>query len=181
VTSVLQLLGVFSLLSICAVGGGTAVLPEMKAYTVTQFHWLTEEQFGQIYSLGQLAPGPNMLMVSVIGFHVAGAAGAPAAVLGFFVPSGVITFYGGRIWDRLAENPWRTAVARGLGPVTVGLILAGSWSLAKTVMVGRGPVPYVVCALVAAILLRVKINPALLIAAGGLTTWLASLVGALRS
>ena len=61
----LQVLGVFALLSILAVGGGTAVLPEMKALTVNRFHWLTPEQFGQIYSLGQLAPGPNMLMVSV--------------------------------------------------------------------------------------------------------------------
>ena len=178
-TSAVQILGVFSLLSILAVGGGAAVIPEMKRLVVGAPPWITAEQFGQIYGLGQLAPGPNMLMVSVIGFHVAGLAGAAAALLGFFVPAGVITFYAGRAWDRLADNPWRSAVARGLGPLSVGLILAGALSLAETVMFGRGPVPYAVCALVAAILLRVKINPVFLILAGGLSTWVASILGAL--
>ncbi len=173
-TPFFSVLAVFSLLSILAVGGGAAVIPEMKALTVGAAPWITADQFGQIYSLGQLAPGPNMLMVSVIGFHVAGASGALAALLGFFVPSGVITFLVGRVWDRYADNPWRAAIARGLGPLTVGLILAGAWSLAKTVMAGHGPLPYAVSVVVALILLRVKINPVFLILAGGLTTWIAS-------
>ncbi|MGZ6227910.1 MAG: chromate transporter, partial [Candidatus Binataceae bacterium] len=54
---------VFMLLAILAVGGGTAVLPEMQHMTVDQFHWVTKSQFRDIYSLGQVAPGPNMLMV----------------------------------------------------------------------------------------------------------------------
>ena len=169
---VLQVLGVFSALSILAVGGGAAVIPAMKSFTEGAPPWITADQFGQIYSLGQLAPGPNMLMVSVIGYHVAGYAGAFAALLGFFLPAGVITFYAGRMWDRFADNPWRAALARGLGPVTVGLILAGTASIAKTVMVGHGWIPYAVCAAVAAILFRFKINPFLLIVAGGLLTWL---------
>lgn len=173
---VLQVLGVFSLLSILAVGGGAAVLPEMKSLTVGAPPWLTDALFGQIYSLGQLAPGPNMLMVSVIGYHVAGFAGALSALLGFFVPSGVITFFAGRMWDRFADNPWRASLARGLGPVTVGLILAGALSIERTVMKGHGLVPYVIAALTIAILLRVKINPVFLILAGGVVTWLAGSV-----
>jgi len=175
-TLVLQVLGVFSLLSILAVGGGAAVIPEMKRLTIGAAPWLTSNLFGEVYSLGQLAPGPNMLMVSVIGYHVAGLAGAFCALLGFFVPSGLITFHVGRAWDRFAQNPWRAAIARGLGPVTVGLILAGSVSLAETVMVGHGPVPYLVCGLVTATLLSVKINPVFLILAGGFATWVASLL-----
>ena len=66
---------VFSLLSVLAVGGGTAVLPEMQHMTVHTFHWLTDAQFRNIYSLGQVAPGPNMLMVLVIGYQLAGWAG----------------------------------------------------------------------------------------------------------
>jgi chromate transporter len=180
-TLVLQVLGVFSLLSIMAVGGGAAVIPEMKRLTIGAAPWLTSNLFGEVYSLGQLAPGPNMLMVSVIGYHVAGLAGAFCALLGFFVPSGLLTFQVGRVWDRFADNPWRAAIARGLGPVTVGLILAGSWSLAETVMVGHGPVPYLVCAIVAGVLLSIKINPVFLILAGGLATFVASAFGALPS
>jgi chromate transporter len=166
----LQILGVFSLLSILAVGGGTAVLPEMKAITVEQYHWLTDVQFGQIYSLGQLAPGPNMLMVTVIGYRVAGFPGAIAATLGFFVPAGLLMFFVGRMWDRFADSPWKVAVQRGLAPLTIGLMLAGTMVLARTVV--RGPVTIAIAALVTVILLRRRVNPALLILAGGVAGYL---------
>lgn len=164
--NVLALLWVFGLLSVLAVGGGTAVLPEMKALVVNQHHWLTSDQFGQIYSLGQLAPGPNMLMVSVIGYRVAGAAGAAAALLGFFVPAGLIMFLCGRIWDRYESSPWKEAVQRGLAPLTIGLMLAGTWVLAKTVILA--PSTAVIAVIVTAILLWRHVNPALLIFGGGI-------------
>jgi len=166
----LQILGVFSLLSILAVGGGTAVLPEMKALTVNQFHWLTPEQFGQIYSLGQLAPGPNMLMVSVIGYRVAGYPGAAAALVGFFLPAGLLTFGVARVWDRYSDSPLKLACERGLAPVTIGLMLAGTLILAHTVIHSADDV--VIAAVVTAILLAVKINPVLLILGGGLAGYL---------
>jgi chromate transporter len=97
----LNLSWVFALLSILAVGGGTAVLPEMQRMTVHQFHWVTDRQFRDIYSLGQVAPGPNMLMVMVIGYRQAGAAGAAAVALAFFLPDCLLTFFANRIWARL--------------------------------------------------------------------------------
>lgn len=62
-----QLSAVFAMLSMLALGGGISVLPEMQHMTVRVFHWLTDKQFRDIYSLGQVAPGPNGLMVMVIG------------------------------------------------------------------------------------------------------------------
>ena len=70
-----NLVNVFALLSLLAVGGGTAVLPQMKHDVVVTHRWLSAEQFTDIYSLGQLSPGPNMNMVTVIGYHVSGIAG----------------------------------------------------------------------------------------------------------
>lgn len=168
--NLLSLLGVFGLLSVLAVGGGTAVLPEMKTLVVDQHHWLTSDQFGQIYSLGQLAPGPNMLMVSVIGYRVAGYAGAAAALLGFFVPAGLIMFLCGRIWDRFEDSPWKEAVQRGLAPLTIGLMLAGTWVLAKTVILG--PSTAIIAVVVTGILLARHVNPALLIFGGGIVGYL---------
>lgn len=168
--NLLSLLSVFGLLSVLAVGGGTAVLPEMKALVVNQQHWLTSDQFGQIYSLGQLSPGPNMLMVAVIGYRVAGYAGAAAALLGFFVPAGLIMFLCGRIWDRFEDSPWKEAVQRGLAPLTIGLMLAGTWVLAKTVILG--PSTAVIAGVVTAILLARHVNPALLIFGGGIVGYL---------
>ena len=121
----LQLAGVFSLLSILAVGGGTAVLPEMKTEVVTEHDWLSEAQFIDIYSLGQLTPGPNMLMVQLIGQKVAGWPGAAVALLGFFLPAGLLAWYTGRLWERLADWPWRESIRRGVGgsaPSRVGIL-----------------------------------------------------------
>ncbi|MEW6269343.1 MAG: chromate transporter [Thermodesulfobacteriota bacterium] len=168
--TLLTVLWVFGALSVMAVGGGTAVLPEMKALTVNEYHWLNADQFGQVYSLGQLAPGPNMLMVSVIGYRVAGFPGALAAIVGFFLPAGLIMFFCGRIWDRFAESPWKVAVQRGLAPLTIGLMLAGTWVLARTVILG--PMTALIAVVVTVVLLVKHVNPALLIFGGGIASWL---------
>ena len=70
-----------------AVGGGAAVLPEMNHLVIDGQHWLSPDQFREIYALGQLAPGSNMMMVTVIGYHVSGYVRALLAFLGFFVPA----------------------------------------------------------------------------------------------
>jgi chromate transporter len=168
--NVLALLWVFGTLSVLAVGGGTAVLPEMKHLVVDQHHWLTSDQFGQIYSLGQLAPGPNMLMVAVIGYRASGYLGALAALVGFFLPAGLIMFFCGRVWDRFAGSPWKEAVQRGLAPLTIGLMLAGTWVLAKTVILN--PSTAVIAVVVTVILLLKHVNPALLILGGGIVGYL---------
>ncbi|PAW77519.1 MAG: chromate transporter [Verrucomicrobia bacterium Tous-C9LFEB] len=162
----LQLLGVFALLSVLAVGGGTAILPEMKALTVTQFGWLTPDQFRDIYSLGQLAPGPNMLMVSVIGYHVHGYAGALLAFVGFFLPCSLITLATTRIWDYFKDSPWRLAVQRGMAPVVVGLMGAGIVAIAHTAIINWITV-LIAAAVFAVLYYGRKMNPAILILVGG--------------
>src|SRR5271156_5954536 len=127
----IQLAGVFALLSVMAVGGGTAVLPEMKRMTVNTYHWVSADQFRDIYSLGQVAPGPNMLMVMLIGYHVAGAMGAAVVALAFFLPDCVLTLFANRLWEHYAESPWRKAIQHGLAPVSIGLMLSGTYSIAR--------------------------------------------------
>jgi chromate transporter len=80
-----NLVNVFALLSLLAVGGGTAVLPQMKHDVVVTHRWLSAEQFTDIYSLGQLSPGPNMNMVTVIGYHVSGIPGAILVLLAYAI------------------------------------------------------------------------------------------------
>ena len=77
-----QLFVDFATASLFAIGGGSAALPELHKVVVTQTHWLTDRQFKEIYSLGQIAPGPNMTMVAVIGSQVAGWAGALVTLTG---------------------------------------------------------------------------------------------------
>jgi chromate transporter len=119
------LIRVFAYLSFLTIGGGMAAFPEMKVQIVGVHRWLTAEQLLHIYSVGQMSPGPNMMMVAAIGVLVAGIAGAFAAALAFFVPTGVLTFVVGRIWNRLANWPWRQSIQKGLAPVAIGLAVGG--------------------------------------------------------
>jgi chromate transporter len=169
VTTLLRLLGVFGMLSVLAVGGGLAVLPEMKKLTVEQYHWVTADQFVDFYSLGQMAPGPNMVMVTLIGYKVAGLVGAISVLVAFFLPASVLTFGANRLWHRLSDWPWRESIRRGLGPVTVGLMIAGVISIGKVAIdvVGAG----VLAVVVAALVLTTRINPALLILGSAMVGW----------
>lgn len=167
---VLQLFAVFSALSLMAIGGGAAVLPEMQQIVVHHMGWLTDEQFVQVYGLGQLAPGPNTVMVSVIGWRVAGLAGSLAALIGFFLPAGLLTFFCARVWDRYAASPWRIAAQQGLAPITIGLMLAGVAVLARGVV--HGPVSAGIVVVTTLILLLSRTPPVLLIFAGAAAHWL---------
>jgi chromate transporter len=160
------LIGVFAYLSLLTVGGGMAAYPELEALTVNVHHWLTAPQLVHIYSVGQMAPGPNMMMVTAIGEWVAGPPGALAAVLAFFVPTGLLTFGVGRLWTRLEGWPWRDAIQRGLAPVSIGLLLAGSIVMARTAVVGWYGAAIAVA--VFAIILFARINPVPLILGGAI-------------
>jgi chromate transporter len=160
------LVGVFAYLSILTVGGGMAAFPEMKTLTVEVYHWLTFPQLIHLYSVGQLAPGPNMMVVAAIGEWVAGPLGALLATVSFILPTAVITLAVGRLWERLQGWPWHDAIQRGLAPVAIGLLLAGCLSVAKGAVTGW--MTAFIAIAVFGLLLRTRINPAILILGSGL-------------
>ncbi|MDR6951430.1 chromate transporter [Ancylobacter sp. 3268] len=162
----LSVLGVFSLLSVLAVGGGAAVLPETKMLVVETHHWLTDDQFRDIYGLGQVVPGPNMLMVMMIGYHVTGFLGALIAYLGFFVPAGVISLGASRLWDHFEGSPWRASLQRGMAPLVVGLMAAGAIAIARTAIDGAMTVAIAIAVFLGVFFVK-RINPAILVLGGG--------------
>ena len=89
--------GVFAYLSLLTVGGGMAAFPTLKELTVDTYHWLTFPELLHFYSIGQLAPGPNMMMVAAVGAHVAGLTGAAVALICFILPTGIFTLVVGRL------------------------------------------------------------------------------------
>jgi chromate transporter len=125
----------FAQLSLLAFGGGNAVLPEMQRQVVEVHHWMTAQDFAALYALAQAAPGPNMLVSTLIGWHVAGLAGALAATFGLTLPSCALTMAVSTAWYRFRDAPWRRTVQAGLTPVTVGLITAGAALLCQTTSV----------------------------------------------
>lgn len=164
------LIRVFSYLSLLTVGGGMAAFPEMKIQIVDVHHWLTFPQLIHFYSVGQMAPGPNMMMIIPVGEWAAGPIGALAVVIAFFGPTALLTFATGRLWNRLEAWPWRQSIQRGLAPVSVGLLLAGCFTMAKGTIFGVATAAIAVGVLL--ILLQYKINPALLVLGGALVGYM---------
>ena len=152
---------VFAFLSLLTVGGGMAAFPEMKVLTVDVHKWLTFPQLIHLYSVGQMAPGPNMMMIVSIGERVGGFLGAMVAVIAFFGPTAVLAFAVGRLWKRLENWPWRLSIQRGLAPVSIGLLLAGCFTMARGAITELGTAAMAVGVLL--ILLRYNVNPTLLV------------------
>jgi chromate transporter len=121
-----QLALLYGQLSLLAFGGANAVLPEMQRQVVDVHHWMTAREFAALYALAQAAPGPNMMVVSLVGWRVAGFWGALVTTGAVAVPSSVLTFLVSGVWFRFRDAPWRKALQAGLQPVTAGLIMASA-------------------------------------------------------
>ena len=160
----IQLLLTFGMLSLLAVGGGTAVLPEMQTVLDSRFH-IDHLTFLHIYSIGQLAPGPNMLMVLVFGVQIAGALGAGVVLGAFFLPSSFLCLLVGRLWDRIGETPWRRAVQNAFEPISIGLMASGVYAVAESAI--AGPVSSLLGVLTLGVILATRINPVFVILGGG--------------
>jgi len=156
----------FALLSLISVGGIPSVLPEMQRYIVDVRNWASAEDFIQMFAIGQAAPGPNVLIAGLIGWKVAGVAGAFVALGAICGPAAVVAFWVAGIWERMKNSPWRAIAQRAMGPMVVGLVLSGGFVLATP---GNAPDwrLWLIAAASAAAMLAGKVNPLWLLGAGG--------------
>ncbi len=121
----------FAQLSFFAVGGANAVIPEMQRHFVEGSRLLDGSLFASLVAIAQAAPGPNAMLVGLVGWHVAGAAGALVTTLAFCGPPAILTLLVGRVWGRLRATGIGTVVIEAAEPLTVGLVLASGWSLVR--------------------------------------------------
>ena len=122
----------FMVLSLLSIGGANAILPEIHLRVVDIEHWMTDTDFTQMFALAQAAPGPNVLIVSLIGWKVAGIAGALVAMGAMCGPSSVLSYWVANVWERFRDAPLRIAVQRAVEPVTIGLVLSSGYVLTRT-------------------------------------------------
>jgi chromate transporter len=121
----------FGGLSLFAVGGALSMLSDIRAMVVDHYHWMSNADFAHLFAIAQIAPGPNILMVSLLGWHVAGLAGLAVTTLATLGPSGLFAFFVGRGFDRMAATAWFPAVRQALAPLVVGLYLASGLEAAR--------------------------------------------------
>ena len=152
-----ELAAQFLVLSLLSIGGANAIIPEIQLRVVETKQWMSDAEFAQLFALSQAAPGPNMLIVSLIGWKVAGIVGGIVAMLAMCAPSSLLTYGIAHAWERFRDAPWRIALQRALAPVTVGLILASGYVLTRTA--DHSWAAYAVTGATLLIVLRTTIHP----------------------
>jgi chromate transporter len=128
----------FLTLSLLAIGGAISTVPEMHRYLVEQRGWLTDGEFTASIALAQAAPGPNILFVAVLGWNVAGWAGAVASMAGILLPSTVLTVTATRWARRNRDHRAVRAFSAGMLPLTLCLVIATGWLLALPFLKDEG-------------------------------------------
>jgi chromate transporter len=156
----------FALMAVLAFGGANAVVPEMHRLAVEAQGWLTERQFADMFAISQAAPGPNVMIVTLMGYHVAGFWGAVVTTVAMCGPTAVAAACLSRTWDRFRDAPWRIAVQAGLVPISVGLVTASAIVLAG--VADRSVAAVIITAATAAVAYWTRWNPLWLIGIAGL-------------
>jgi chromate transporter len=167
----LSLVVVFVPLSLLSVGGGPSILAGIDN-AVSARGWMSQRDFLDLFAIARAAPGPGVLLATLVGWKVAGIAGAAVASLALFLPSSLVYYAIARRWSAHRGKLWHSALERGLAPVAAALILAGS-----LVILRASGTDYALWAIAAAstsvLLWRPKLNPLWVLAAGGITAMLA--------
>lgn len=155
----------FLTLSVFATGGAMALASDMHRYVVDQHGYIDHTQFVNSIALAQAAPGPNILFVTVMGWQVAGLAGALATTLGLAFPAFVFPLVLSRLGRRAGFERALRSFQHGLGPVAIGLMASTCFLLVRHAPgVWKGPS---IIAATVALLALTRVPPVLLILAAG--------------
>ena len=165
INQLFTLLWTFGLLSLFAVGGALSAIPEMHRIAVETNHWMSDRQFADMVAIAQLSPGPNVLVVTLIGFHVAGVAGGLVATLGMCGPSATVAYFVSRAMERSRDAQWPSLVQSALVPVSIGLMAASAMILGLSA--GKSWVAGVLVVAVALATLLTRLHPLLMLVVGG--------------
>jgi len=178
----------FLSLSLLAIGGAVSTLPDMHRMLVQDQHWLLDSQFNASVALAQAAPGPNVLFVALLGWHVGlnasgaatgtqlawayGLAGMTLAMVGVLLPSTTLTLVASRWAHRNRELRAVRAFKQGMAPVVVGLLLATSTilTLSPGTSLAHWPL-WLLSAACALIVWRTKVHLLWLLGTGALLGW----------
>jgi len=128
--------------------------------------WMTEREFSDMFAIAQAAPGPNVMLVTLIGYHIAGFSGALVTTLAMCGPTAVLALFLGRVWDRFKNAPWRMAVQAGVVPISVGLV--GATAIVLTQVSVHSWVAAAITVVTAAVTYRSRWNPLWAIGIAGL-------------
>ena len=116
-------------------GGGVATLALIRQAVIERHKWMTEEEFTRDWALVQIAPGINLLALTIlIGRRLRGVQGIAIALLGLLLPSVTITILLTACYARIQGQPSVQAALHGILPAIVGLGLLTSVQMARSLL-----------------------------------------------
>jgi chromate transporter len=162
--SLWELAAFFSKVGAFTFGGGLSMLAFMQEQVVNQFHWLTPQEFVDGLALGQLTPGPILMLAAFIGYKLGDVAGAAVAGWAIFFPSFVMMLLVLPLLRRLKDLQWLRAFMRGVGPAVIGALAVSLVQMAPHA--APDVFTWVLLALTIGILLLRNVGPLPLMAGG---------------
>jgi chromate transporter len=102
-------------------GGGVTILAFIQEQVVQHLHWLTPQQFLDGLALGQLTPGPTLILAAFVGYAVDTFWGAVVAVAAVYLPSFTLMLAVLPLMERLTRLAWMQAALQGIGPAVIGM------------------------------------------------------------
>jgi chromate transporter len=162
---ILSLALTFGVMSLFAVGGANSAIPEMHRVAVDVHHWLTDKQFADAFAISQLSPGPNVLIVTLIGYAVGGLGGALVATVAMCLPTALLAYAVSRFLNRSSHARWPSILQASLVPLSIGLMAASALVLAETS--DRTWAALLVTGGAAVLAASTRLNPLWLLLAGG--------------
>ena len=155
----------FGLVSLLAFGAGAGV-SLIERTSVGETGWVGEREFAAAFSVGQVTPGPTMVVATFVGYRAAGLSGALAATLGIFLaPWGLATLTA-RHLDRHQSVRWLAGFRSGAMPAAVGLLAVTVLGVGRQSVTQRADAAIAVAALVVA--LRTRTHPFWVLALGAI-------------
>lgn len=121
-------------------GGGLVIIPLLETAVVSDFQWMTRNEFIDGVALGSLTPGPVVITAAFVGYKVAGALGALVATVAIFTPSFLFILFASPFLVRLRQNPWAKSFLKGVMPAALGAIAAAAIPLAVAAL-GQDTLP----------------------------------------
>jgi chromate transporter len=165
--TLLALVAILSPLSIASIGGASSVYAPLQHQTVDVYGWLTGQEFIDLFAIARVTPGPGTMLATLIGWKVAGLAGALTATAALFLPATALCYATARVWNRYRGKPWHAAFEQGLAPIGAGLLFAGVLAILR--IGAGGPLSWATAAGVAGLLVwRPRLHPFALLIAGAL-------------
>ena len=158
------ILWTFGLLSLFAIGGAASAIPEIHRIAVDVNHWMSDDQFADIFAISQLSPGPNVLIVTLIGYQVAGLVGGVVATAAMCAPTALLAYAVSRWLHRSSHSIWPSLLQAALVPLSIGLMTASALVLAQTA--DRTWAAALLTIVAAGVTLATRVNPLWLLLAG---------------